>query len=415
MNATPRLGLRANWAQFSLLVLVNAFVGAMVGLERTLLPLLGEQRFGLGATTAVLSFIAVFGLSKAASNALAGSLGERWGRKPVLVLGWLLALPVPVLLMTAKSWGWVVAANALLGLSQGLTWSTTVIMKIDLAGPARRGLAMGLNEFAGYLAVAGAALLTGYAATRWGLGPEPFALGLGFAAAGTLLSVLLVRETHTHAALEASEAPSPPPDSPFLRTSFRDPTLASACQAGFFNNLNDGLAWGLFPLVFAAAGLSVSRIGWLVALTPAVWGLGQLWTGAASDRWGRKPFIVAGMAVQALGIAGVALSAAFPGFALSAALLGLGTALVYPTLLAAVGDAAHPSWRAKAVGTYRLWRDSGYAAGALLAGGIADAFGVKAALWSVAALTLASGVRVAYRMPRRRAEVPARAGANAGE
>ena len=407
---TPRLGIRENAAQFALLVLVNAFVGAMVGLERTILPALAEQEFALAAKTAILSFLVVFGLSKAGTNYLAGRLSDRYGRRPVLIAGWLIALPVPFLLMWAPSWTWVVATNALLGVSQGLTWSTTVIMKIDLAGPKQRGLAMGLNEFAGYLAVAGSALATGYLASRYGLRPAPFTLGVGFAVIGTLLSVALVRETRGHVAVESAQAEPAQEDSDsaaapplsqgaiFTKTSFTDPQLSSVSQAGFVNNLNDGVAWGLFPLVFAAAGLSLAQIGWLAAIYPAVWGLGQLVTGAASDRFGRKPFIVLGMWVQAGGIALIALSGQFSAFAAAAALLGLGTAMVYPTLLAAIGDVAAPSWRASAVGIYRLWRDSGYAAGALAGGIIADLFGLDAAVWAIAGLTLVSGAVVAVRM-----------------
>ncbi len=403
---TPRLGLRENLPQFALLVLVNAFVGGMVGLERAILPALAEDEFGLAAKSAVLSFIVVFGLTKAGTNYLAGRLSDRWGRKPVLIGGWLAALPVPFVLMFAPSWGWVVAANALLGLSQGLTWSTTVIMKIDLAGPKQRGLAMGLNEFAGYLAVGLSALATGYLATRFGLRPEPFALGVVFSVLGLLLSVFVVKETRAYVAKEteehgvpdASEQAAPTQREVFLRTSFTDPDLSSVSQAGFVNNLNDGMAWGLFPLVFAAAGMSLGQIGWLAALYPAVWGMGQLVTGAASDRIGRKGLIVAGMGTQAVGIGVVALSQDFAGFALSSVLLGLGTAMVYPTLLAAIGDVARPSWRASSVGVYRLWRDSGYAAGALAAGVIADVFSVSVAVWCVAGLTAASALVVQLRM-----------------
>jgi MFS family permease len=351
-----------------------------------------------------LSFIIVFGLTKAATNYFAGRLSDAYGRKAVLVGGWLVALPVPFLLMWAPSWGWVVATNALLGISQGLTWSTTVIMKIDLAGPKQRGLAMGLNEFAGYLAVAVSALATGYVATRFSLRPEPFYLGVGFAVIGTLLSILFVRETRDHVAHELANHRAGQTGAElsqgqvFLRTSLLDPDLSSVSQAGLVNNLNDGMAWGLFPLVFVAAGMSLGQIGWLAAIYPAVWGMGQLVTGTASDRYGRKPFIVAGMWLQAVSIGLIALSSSFEGFALAAALLGLGTAMVYPTLLAAIGDVAHPSWRASAVGVYRLWRDSGYALGALAAGLIADAFNVETAVWSVAALTLASGSLVLFRM-----------------
>ncbi|GAB4353294.1 MAG: MFS transporter [Immundisolibacter sp.] len=406
MEAAPgiRLGLRENLPQFSLLVLVNAFVGAMVGLERSILPAIAEQEFQLAARTAILSFIVVFGITKALTNYFAGRLSDRYGRKHVLVAGWMVAVPVPFLLMWAPDWNWVLAANVLLGVSQGLTWSTTVIMKIDLVGPRRRGLAMGLNEFAGYAAVALSALATGYVAARQGLRPEPFYLGVGYVAAGLLLSVLAVRETRHHVAHEVREhhagtpAPALGQGEIFRRTSLTDRNLSSVSQAGLVNNLNDGMAWGLFPLVFAAAGMELSDVGQLAAIYPAVWGVAQIFTGALSDRIGRKGLITWGMWVQAAGIAVTALADGFAGFALGGVLLGLGTAMVYPTLLAAIGDVAHPEWRASAVGVYRLWRDLGYAVGALLAGFTADLFGLTAALWLVAALTFASGLITATRM-----------------
>jgi MFS family permease len=400
----PPLGLRANLPQFALLVLVNAFVGAMVGLERSILPALAETEFHLAARTAVLSFIVVFGVAKAVTNYLAGRLVEVRGRKTVLVAGWIIAAPVPFLLIWAPSWSWVLAANALLGASQGLSWSATVIMKIDLAGPDRRGLATGLNECAGYAAVALSALATGYLAVRYGLRPEPFYLGVAFVAAGLGLSAFAVRETRGHVDHEsrlAGEGPAggaPSPGELFWRTTLSDRNLSSISQAGLVNNLNDGMAWGLFPLAFAAAGLDLRQIGLLVAIYPAVWGIGQVATGALSDRVGRKWLIAGGMSVQAAGIGAIALSARIPGFAAGAVLLGAGTAMVYPTLLAAIGDFAHPTWRAATVGVYRFWRDLGYAVGALLAGAVADAFGVTAALWTVAALTLGSGLVVAARM-----------------
>jgi len=410
--ASPRLGLKANFAQFSLLVLVNAFVGGMVGIERSILPALAETEFGLAERTAILSFIAVFGVTKAVSNYVAGRLGDRWGRKPVLVAGWLIAAPVPFLLMWAPSWEWVIAANVFLGVSQGLTWSTAVIMKIDLAGPRSRGLAMGLNEFAGYFAVAIAAWATGFVASVYGLRPEPFYLGVAFVAFGLVLSAFVVRETHGHAHHESSladggEAPQEVSQSEvFARTTWRDRNLSAATQAGLFNNLNDGLAWGLFPLIFAAAGMGLATIGALAAIYPAVWGASQLVTGALSDRVGRKWLIAGGMWLQAVGIAVTAVSSDFPGFASGAVLLGIGTAMVYPTLLAAIGDVAHPSWRGSAIGVYRLWRDSGYAFGAVIAGVVADTLGLEAAAMVVAALTFASGLVVAVRMSethRRRA------------
>jgi MFS family permease len=409
----PRLGLRANLAQFSLLVGVNALVGGMVGQERTVLSLLATQVFGLAAVTAALTYIGAFGLSKAATNFLAGALADRYGRKPVLVAGWLVGLPVPLLIIWAPSWTWVVAANVLLGINQGLCWSTTVIMKIDLAGPRRRGLAMGLNEAAGYGAVALTAWLTGLLAAQHGLRPEPFFLGLAYAGVGLGLSALLVRETRGHARLEAgriadarhaSAEAARTDDRPLstrevlVLTSFRERALSAACQAGLVNNAGDGLAWGLLPLLFARGGVSISRVGVLVALYPAVWGLGQLGTGSLSDRLGRKPLIVGGMLLQAVALAGIALAGSFLAWAAGAMLLGVGTAMVYPTLLAAVGDVAHPSWRASAVGVYRLWRDAGFAVGALLAGVVADLAGLRAAVWVLAALTAASGLVVAARM-----------------
>jgi MFS family permease len=399
-------GVRANLAQFSLLVGVNALVGGMLGQERTVLPLLAERVFHLAAYTSALTFIVAFGATKAVTNLAAGALGDRYGRKPVLVAGWLIAVPVPVLLMTAPNWGWILVANVLLGISQGLTWSTTVIMKIDLAGPRQRGLAMGLNEAAGYGAVAAAALATGYIAAHAGLRPEPFFLGLAFAGLGLGLSTIAVRETHGHARHEARHH-APPAGSQrgelttrgvLVLASLRDRSLSAACQAGLVNNLNDGLAWGLFPLLFAQHGLTVARIGVLAALYPAVWGVGQLVTGWWSDRVGRKRLIVAGMVLQGIALGGTALVTSFAPWAVAAVLLGAGTALVYPTLLAVVGDIAHPAWRATAVGVYRLWRDAGFAVGAIIAGVLADAYGIPTAIGVVAVLTAGSGFIVAIRM-----------------
>lgn len=399
--ASVRLGLRENLAQFSLLVAVNALVGGMIGQERTVLPLLAEREFGLTAFTAGLTFIAAFGAVKAVTNFFAGTLSDRYGRKPVLVAGWIIGIPVPLLLIWAPTWGWVIAANVLLGINQGLTWSTTVIMKIDLVGPARRGLAMGFNEAAGYGAVALTALATGYIADNAGLRPEPFYLGIGFAALGLGLSTLFVRETRGHAEHEAREHGQQEhiaTSEVFRRTSFSDKALSSCSQAGMVNNLNDGLAWGLLPIFFADAGLSISRIGALAALYPAVWGLGQLVTGGLSDRIGRKPLIVGGMLTQAVAIGWIAATTGFAPWALGAIALGAGTAMVYPTLIAAIGDVAHPSWRARSVGVYRLWRDGGFAVGALLAGILADAISITAAIWAVAGLTALSGLIVLGRM-----------------
>jgi MFS family permease len=403
------LGLQANWRQFWLLVLVNAFVGAMVGLERTVLPLLAQVEFGLTSKSAVLSFIATFGVVKALTNLFAGRLSDSYGRKHVLLAGWIIGLPVPFLVIWAPSWSWIVFANVLLGINQGLAWSMTVVMKIDLVGSKQRGLAMGLNESAGYLAVALAALGTGYLAQAYGLRPEPFYLGIGCAAAGLALSLLFVRETRHHVTLEAKDFRSASDVAGhdtglktreiFAQASWRDPALSSASQAGMVNNLNDGIAWGLFPLFFAAAGLDVAEIGILSFTYPAVWGLLQIGTGALSDRWGRKRLIAGGMLVQGGALAAIALVRGFWPWVGAAALLGVGTAMVYPTLLAAVGDVAHPAWRASAVGVYRFWRDSGYAMGALLAGAVADLFGIAWSIGAVALLTFGSGVMVLVRMP----------------
>jgi MFS family permease len=403
-TATIRLGLRENWRQFTLLVLVNAFVGGMVGLERTIVPLLAEADFGLASRTIALSFIVSFGVVKALANLIAGRFSDRIGRKQILIAGWLFGLPVPVIIMLAPSWDWVVLANVLLGINQGLCWSTTIIMKIDLVGPSRRGLAMGLNEAAGYLAVAGAALASGYLASRYGLRPEPFYLGVVFAVAGLLLSVLFVRESYAHARHEATlqDGAATRPGSSFREvfalTSWKDRRLFATSQAGLVNNLNDGMAWGLFPLFFAAGGLGIEQVAVLAAIYPAVWGLGQLATGALSDHIGRKPLIAGGMGVQALAIFLMVATSGFRPWALGALLLGVGTAMVYPTLLAAIGDVAHPEWRASAVGVYRLWRDGGYAVGALLAGVVADLLGLHWAIGVVGVLTLASGVVVAMVM-----------------
>ena len=398
-----RLGLRDNLGQFALLVVVNAFVGAMVGMERTILPAIAEQEFHLTVRAAILSFIVVFGVAKALTNYGAGRWADRVGRKRILILGWLAATPVPFLLMWAPSWNWILCANVLLGISQGLTWSITVIMKIDLVGPAQRGLAMGLNEFAGYLAMAGSALATGWVAAEYGLRPQPFYLGVGFVVIGLALSAF-IRDTSNHVSHESrsgealSGSPAPTPGEVFWRTTVGDRNLSSVTQAGMVNNLNDGMAWGLFPLLFAAAGLPLASIGVLAAIDPATWGLGQLVTGALSDRIGRKILIVSGMWLQAAGIAATARSREFFGFAVGAVLLGLGTAMVYPTLLAAIGDVADPRWRASAIGVYRFWRDLGYAIGALVAGATADLFGIQAAIWLIALLTCAAGVIAAVRM-----------------
>lgn len=374
----------------------------MVGLERTVVPLIGSEEFHIASAAVVTSFIVSFGLVKALTNLVSGQLADAWGRKPVLILGWVFGLPVPFLIIWAPSWAWIVTANALLGVNQGLAWSMTVIMKIDLVGPKSRGLAVGLNEFAGYLAVGMTALLTGYIASRSGLRPDPFYIGIGYAVLGLGLSVFLVRDTSEHLRLELASHAKGASASPFwevfARTSYRDRNLFAACQAGLVNNLNDGMSWGLLPLFFAGFGLGVERIGVLKAVYPATWGILQTVTGPLSDRWGRKWLIAAGMWVQAAGLFLTAATHEFALWLVTSLLLGLGTAMVYPSLIAAVSDAAHPSWRARSLSVYRFWRDLGYAIGALAAGITADAFGFAAAIAAVAALTLFSGVVVSVTM-----------------
>ena len=408
------LGLKANWKQFSLLVVVNGFVGAMVGLERTILPLIASNEFGITSKSVVLSFLISFGLVKALSNFFAGGLADTLGRKKLLVVGWYLGVPVPFLIIWAPDWGWVVFANILLGMNQGFCWSMTVIQKIDLVGPARRGLAMGINESAGYVAVSLSALATGYIAASYSLRPYPFYLGIAFVLLGLFLSIFFVKETRAYAMAEAStwdtnvqeplsgDRPKnkqrPSLAEILLITSWKDKALFSCSQAGMVNNLNDGMAWGLFPLFFAAAGLDIYSIGIIAAVYPGVWGSLQLVTGMLSDRWGRKKMIFTGMWVQALGIWLTAATHSFPYWVSGSAILGLGTALVYPTLLAAISDVANPSWRASAVGVYRLWRDGGYALGALMAGLLADTFSISWAIWIIGGLTFLSGVIVAILM-----------------
>ena len=395
---TLSLGLRANASQFGLLVGVNALVGAMVGQERSILPLLARDAFDLGAASAILTFLVAFGITKAFANLAAGGLADRFGRKPVLVAGWLLGLPVPMLIIAAPDWSWVVAANVLLGLNQGLTWSTTVIMKVDLVGPARRGLALGLNEAAGYVAVAASALATGLIAEAAGLRPEPFFLGIVVAGLGLGASVLFVQETRDHVVLESSilghDPAAPAWPAVFRRTTVGDRRLLAASQAGLVNNLNDGMAWGLLPLYYASQGRSLGEVAVLAAVYPAVWGILQMGTGALSDRVGRRPLVITGMFVQAGAIALIAAGDGFATWLVAGAVLGLGTALVYPTLIAVVAAVAAPAWRASAIGVYRLWRDLGFAAGAIVSGIVADAAGMPAAIWLVALVTALSGAIV---------------------
>jgi MFS family permease len=403
-----QLGLRENRAQFSLLVAINAFVGAMVGLERTTLPLIGRDDFGLASKAAVLSFIVAFGLAKALTNLGAGGFAERLGRRRLLIAGWAIALPVPLLIAVAPTWGWIVAANVLLGINQGLAWSMTVVMKIDLVGPKRRGLALGLNEAAGYGGVAIAATVSGLLASEFVARDVLVVGGAAIAVTALLASVLFVRDTAAHMALEQSRHHDDDEPAPTLRRAFPDatwrrPELRACSQAGLVNNLNDALAWGLIPLYLAANGVGVGTIGLIAGLYPAVWGAGQIWTGHWSDQVGRKLPIVAGMLLQALALAVLALSdGGLALAAVSAIALGAGTALVYPTLIAAISDAVSPIARAPTVGVYRFWRDMGYVAGGLIAGTVADELGYAGAIGVVAALTAASGLWVAIDLPGRR-------------
>ncbi len=419
-----RFGLRENLSQFSLLVVINVFVGMMVGLERTVVPLIGEKEFGLTSKTAIVSFIVSFGVTKAICNLFAARISEGVGRKKVLVLGWLIGLPVPFLIIFANRWFWFDVANVLLGMNQALCWSMTVIMKVDLVGPKRRGLALGINEFAGYLAVGFTAWFTGYLAAEYALRPQPFYLGIAVAIAGLLLSVFGARETIDHARLESklhdSAAGATGEGSQarnisafslreiFALASWKDRNLFSCSQAGLVNNLNDGMSWGIYPLFFASFGLGVAAIGTIKAIYPAAWGILQLFTGHLSDLWGRKRLIAAGMVVQAGGIWLTVQVPVYSAWIVGALLQGIGTAMVYPTLLAAIGDVAHPENRATIMGVYRFWRDLGYAVGALLSGIIADLFGMRAAIEVVSALTLLSGIQVAVRMRETLKRIPAR-------
>jgi MFS family permease len=401
------LGLRENWQQFSLLVLINAFVGGMVGMQGTVIPLIGAQEFKIASTTTVLAFIISFGVIKAFANLVSGHFADLYGRKAILVLGWLVGLPAPFMIAWGPSWSWIIAANALLGINQAFAWSMTVIMKVDLVGPKSRGLAVGLNEFAGYLSVGLTAFLAGYIAQRYGLRPAPIYLGIGYVVLGLVLSVLFVRDTRHHVGLEISRHHAATNEAVafwevFRRASFHDRNLFAASQAGLVNNLNFGMSWGIFPLFFAGLGLAVERIGILNSVYPAVWGVLQTVTGPLSDRWGRKGLIMSGMWVQASGLFLIAATRSFGWWFLASLLLGLGTAMVYPTLIAAVSDASHPSWRARSLSVYRFWRDLGYAVGALSAGIMADLFGAVWAITAVGALSVVSGTVVAVIMNERR-------------
>ena len=393
-----KLGLRENWKQFTLLVVVNAFVGGMIGLDRTIIPQIAEADFGLAAKTAILSFIVVFGITKAITNYFTGALANRFGRKNLLVAGWLFALPVPILLIYAPTWNWIIAANLLLGISQGLTWSSTVVMKIDLVGEKDRGFAMGLNEFAGYVALATVAFLTGWIANNYGLRPYPFYIGIGMAAIGLLLSLLFVKDTRKHVQLQSTSSHIPKLRKVFWETTWQHKNLGSITQAGLVNNLNDGMVWGLFPLLLASKGFDLHHIGIIVAVYPAVWGLGQLYSGKLADKYCKKTLLFIGMFTQGIALLGMTGANSFLSFIILSSLLGIGTAIVYPTFLTAISDYTHPDQRPVSIGIFRLWRDLGYAIGAILTGLIADQFGLVAPVFAIGLLTVASSLIVEFRM-----------------
>ncbi|UJP65779.1 MFS transporter [Mongoliitalea daihaiensis] len=394
------LGLQENWKQFTLLVIINAFVGGMIGLERSILPQIAELEFGIAAKSAVLSFIAVFGTIKAFSNYFAGTYANRIGRKNLLVIGWIFGLPVPFILMYAPSWDWIVAANVLLGINQGLAWSSTVVMKIDLVGEKQRGFAMGLNEFAGYLAVAVVAFLTGYIASEYGLRPYPFYLGIGMAVLGLLGSIFLIKDTQKHVQAENTISTIPRLKNSFWETTWKHPNLGSVTQAGLVNNLNDGMAWGLFPILLASKGFDLEAIGIVMATYPAVWGLGQLITGKMADLYSKKALLFIGMILQGIVLLIFPWAIELSHYIILSVILGWGTAMVYPTFLATVAENTHPEDRAGSVGIFRLWRDLGYAIGAILTGIIADRLGINYALVVIGVLTIASAVVLGIRMKK---------------
>jgi MFS family permease len=397
---SPELGLRQNWQQFTLLVLVNAFVGGMVGLERSIFPEFAEQEFGVQSATAILSFITAFGFSKAMANYFTGRLINQWGRRRLLLIGWFIALPVPFLLIYAPSWNWVIFSNILLGLSQGLTWSATIIMKIDLVGQKDRGLAMGLNEFAGYFSVGLVAFLTGFIASEFGVTPYPFYLGIGLVLAGLLTTAIWVKDTRSFVQQEQKTDRSQALENVFIQTSFRHKTLSSVTQAGLVNNLNDGMIWGLFPMLLIGLNYSTESIGILAAIYPSVWGFGQLFTGKMADHYSKKKMLFWGMLLQGVAILVIPFALGFTQLAVLAALLGAGTALVYPTFLTTIASATSPLERGESIGTFRLWRDLGYVFGAILSGILADLFGLVVAILAIGVLTIASSLVIQFRMPK---------------
>jgi MFS family permease len=393
-----QLGLKENWQQFSLLVLVNVFVGGMVGLERSILPQLAEQEFQLAAKTAILSFIVVFGITKALTNYFAGTLANRWGRKNLLILGWIFALPVPLLLMYAPNWSWVILANVFLGINQGLAWSSTVVMKIDLVGPKNRGFAMGINEAAGYMAVGAVAFLSASIANAYGVRPYPFYIGIVLAIFGLLSSIFLIKDTRGFVQLEGEESNAPLLKNIFSETSWKHPNLGAISQGGLVNNLNDGMIWGLFPILLLSKGFTATELAQIIAIYPMVWGLSQLFTGKLADRYAKKSLLFWGMFLQGLAILGFIWAQSFIAFAMLSVFLGLGTAVVYPTFLAAIADNTHPSQRAQSIGVYRLWRDLGYAVGALLTGILADLWTINTAIFAIGGLTILSALVIQLRM-----------------
>ncbi len=393
-----QLGLKENWKQFTLLVIINGFVGGMVGIERSILPQIAEQEFAIAAKTAILSFIIVFGIVKAITNYYTGTLANKFGRKNLLIAGWVIGVPVPFMLMFAPTWGWVIAANVLLGINQGLAWSSTVVMKIDLVGEKQRGFAMGLNEFAGYIAVALVAFLTGWIAGEYGIRPYPFYTGIVLAVLGLLSSIFLIRDTRHHVTKEAATNNIPRLKNIFWDTTWKNKNLGSVTQAGLINNLNDGMAWGIFPIVLAGKGFSIAEIGIVTAVYPAVWGLGQLVTGAMADRFCKKDMLYSGMLLQAIALVLLIWASTMLQYVLLSAILGWGTAMVYPTFLATVAENTHPQDRAKSIGIFRLWRDLGYAVGAILTGIIADLLNVETAIGFIGILTFISAIIIRYRM-----------------
>ncbi len=398
MNTSVKLGLKENWQQFTILVVINAFVGGMVGLERTIIPQIAEVDFGLAAKTAILSFIVVFGISKAITNYYTGVLANKFGRKNLLITGWFFALPVPIILIYATSWNWIIFANILLGINQGLTWSSTVVMKIDLVGEKDRGFAMGLNEFAGYIALAAIAFFTGWVASEFGLRPYPFYIGIGISILGLMLSWLLVKDTHQHVLLESTSSNIPKMKKVFWETTWGHKNLGSITQAGLVNNLNDGMMWGLLPLLLVAKGFNLHETGIIVATYPAVWGLGQLFTGKLADKYCKKTLLFWGMFLQGISLVAMIWANSFATYIILSSALGLGTAIVYPTFLAAVSGYTHPDQRPRSIGIFRLWRDLGYAVGAILTGVIADRFGLPAPVLAIGLLTIFSSVIIQFRM-----------------